>query len=514
MKRGCSLFVSLFLLTACAGGYYDVSLSTLLDEMGDRAALTRAPSIKYTVKQASSYDRRSVSPSEDGWFANADGFGNEGINVADGREEIVLCDLEGPGAITRIWLTTTTKEGTIRFYFDGEEEASLVIPAYDMKRFPYDIPGALSLTHTHYKSDIAEKGGNTFYLPIPYSKGLKMTLENPDGRTNIPRYYQINYRTYQAGTKVKTFCLKDLEEMAGKLDTIAEALSSHPEPSDGEVVEIAYPVGPSEGIELALPEGSKAVQYLDICLSAEDMTAYADMMDNTLLEMTFDGQLCASLPLSHFSGGGMGAPEVDGWWLSSSPEKGVECRFVLPYQNSGAIKLINNSQVGYDALIRANVCDYSWDDSSYHFHVSHASLPGVVLSENPERNDNTDLNCATLEGEGIMVGDLLSLYNYAPDWYGEGDEKIWVDDDAFPSHFGTGTEDYYNCSWAPVVPFLTPFGGAPRADEETSHGYNAFLRTRILDAIPFNSCLKFDFELLSWHPGTADYYPTVFYYGK
>lgn len=33
--------------------------------------------------------------------------------------------------------------------------------------------------------------------------------------------------------------------------------------------------------------------------------------------------------------------------------------------------------------------------------------------------------------------------------------------DTFPSFMGTGTEDYYNCSWAPVVPFATPFGRAP-----------------------------------------------------
>ena len=85
-------------------------------------------------------------------------------------------------------------------------------------------------------------------------------------------------------------------------------------------------------------------------------------------------------------------------------------------------------------------------------------------------------------------------------WYGEGDEKIWVDDDDFPSHFGTGTEDYYNCSWAPVVVFHTPFGGAPRADEKSSHGYNAFMRTRNLDAIPFKSKFRFDIEVYVPNP--------------
>lgn len=108
---------------------------------------------------------------------------------------------------------------------------------------------------------------------------------------------------------------------------------------------------------------------------------------------------------------------------------------------------------------------------------------------------------------------MLSLNNHAIDWYGEGDEKIFVDNDAFPSFMGTGTEDFYNCSWAPVVPFKTPYGGVPRADEDSSHGFNAFLRPRNLDVIPFNHRFVFDLEMLSWHTGTVDYNATAFWYG-
>ena len=110
-----------------------------------------------------------------------------------------------------------------------------------------------------------------------------------------------------------------------------------------------------------------------------------------------------------------------------------------------------------------------------YFYASWRQENGIYIHDKPEEADQcVEWNFATLKGRGVYKGDLLSLYNHAPLWYGEGDEKIWVDDDTFPSHFGTGTEDYYNSSWAPVVPFYTPFGGAPRADLESSHGYNAF----------------------------------------
>ena len=42
---------------------------------------------------------------------------------------------------------------------------------------------------------------------------------------------------------------------------------------------------------------------------------------------------------------------------------------------------------------------------------------------------------------------MLHLINYHRGWWGEGDEKIYVDGEDFPSHFGTGTEDYYGYAW-------------------------------------------------------------------
>ncbi|MBQ2684130.1 MAG: hypothetical protein IJG02_09675, partial [Thermoguttaceae bacterium] len=48
-----------------------VSLPSLLTEMLDRSTITHGPDAWYTCRQASSYDRASVSP-EEGWFANND----------------------------------------------------------------------------------------------------------------------------------------------------------------------------------------------------------------------------------------------------------------------------------------------------------------------------------------------------------------------------------------------------------------------------------------------------------
>ncbi|MBQ7195262.1 MAG: DUF2961 domain-containing protein [Bacteroidales bacterium] len=490
----------------------EVSLESLLNEMTDRDAVTRFPTIPYTQKQVSSYDRASIAPDRDGWWANDDGAGYERLELNEGRTEKVMCDLTGPGVIDRIWMTTREKHGNLRIYLDGASQAQIVIPAYDMRRFPANVPDGLSYTHTHYEESMDGVGGNSFFLPIPYAKSCKITFEEPDMSVKIPRYYHINYRTYPEGTPVKTFTLQDYAQNASLAQSVSQLLLSAASEDQGQRTEKKSRLKKGEELSISLPKGRNAVRELTIKLEVSPEN-YEDVMRTLIVNGSFDGIKCIEVPLADFSGGGMGAPEVKGWWIESDGKGLVKCRFPMPYRNKGEISLANIGNSEASLEVCAITSAYNWTDASLYFHASFRSEKGIRLSPDYYSNDNLDWNFMTISGgRGLYVGDLLSLYNYAPDWYGEGDEKIWVDDDTFPSHFGTGTEDYFNCSWAPVVPFLTPFGGAPRADEVSSHGYNAFLRTRILDVIPFTEKLRFDIEMLSWHPGTADYYATSFWY--
>lgn len=236
-------------------------------------------------------------------------------------------------------------------------------------------------------------------------------------------------------------------------------------------------------------------------------------MRGLTLSMDFDGMNTVWAPLGEFAGAGIGAPEVRSWYLDCDGMGCIESRWVMPYRHTASLTLENTTDREADVLVETTTDRYARTPSTLYFHTTWRQERDIPVSPNYDAPDNLDWNFITCSGRGVLRGDLLTLYNNAPDWYGEGDEKIWIDDDPFPSHFGTGTEDYYNCSWAPVVPFHTPFGGAPRADEASSHGYNTFMRTRNLDAIPFHRRLRFDIEMLSWHPGTVDYATTVWWYG-
>ncbi len=518
IKRISFLLAVFLMLTACGANFSlknkdVISLETLLEEMLDRDKLTRFPENGYIQKQISSYDRRSIAPDQEGWFANNDGGGYERLDTVENRLEKVMFDEKGPGVITRIWMTTRDKYGIMRIYLDGAKTPQILIPAYDMKRFPIEVPAGLSLTHTHYVTAMDGVGGNTFYLPIPYSKSCKITFEEPDIDVFVPRYYQINYRTWPKGTKVETFSLEKAKSLATQIENVSNILLNPKDFFDGETTTNDALVQSGGALSIALPNGTKAIKNLSIEVEGFKNDEYGDIMRKLDILGTFDGKLCINVPLADFSGAGMGAPKVDGWYLYSSGEGKITCRFVMPYKETAEIKVQNNWTSPVHIKISSTTTEYQWDKNSLYFHTSFRSEKRIPLNNNYDTNENLDWNFMTIIGRGVYVGDLLSLYNHAVDWYGEGDEKIWVDDDTFPSHFGTGTEDYFNCSWAPVVPFLTPYGGAPRADEESSHGYNAFMRTRHLDAIPFNKSFKFDIEMLSWNIGTADYYTISYWYG-
>ncbi len=493
-----------------------ITMESLLREMTSPEEQALFPEPAYACRQQSSYDRTSVSPDEPGWFANNDGFGTVRTDTIGGRIEKVLFDQAGPGAITRIWLTTLDKRGTMRFYFNGSNEPGWTIDSYDLMRC--NVPGigpGLLQAHTSYEPE--GKGGNTLFLPIPYSQHCKVTFEDAPGVEPTPKYYQFNYREYPEGTVVENFSDRVLRRAAPMITATSIALLSHPSlPDETWQTERSARLAPGETFSQRLPEGENAVYRIRFHVgNSGDADAYSSLMRKLIFTAEFDGTETVWVPLGDFSGGGMGAPAVESWYLSSDGKGNIESYWLMPYKKEGKLGIINLSDTPCDIAVETEIAPLKWDNNrSLYFHASWRQERGIYIHNRPEEADRcVEWNFADLAGRGVYKGDLLSLYNHSPLWYGEGDEKIWVDADTFPSHFGTGTEDYYNSSWAPVVPFHTPFGGAPRADHDTSHGYNAFFRTRNLDAIPFNNRLRFDIEMLGWEPGTADYSTTIYWYG-
>ncbi len=497
------------LVAACSPNPSESTLTIekLLDEMCSVEQLAEWPQRSYQQLQTSSYDRRSQRAGEQDWFANRDGRGFIRTDTIEGRIEKVLFDEQHPGVITRIWNTTTISRGTLRFYFDGHTTPDWIVPAYDFAHFGLRAVGkGLLECHTNYKK--GRRGGNTFFLPIPYARGCKVTFEEPIGGKSYSRYHQFNFRRYPEGTPIESFSVAVARRAAKKIEAVCRELNT-PLKFKGSRLAKQATLTSGESLEIALPEGSRAVQALIVRVAGEG--DYGDRMRRTILTASFDGVQTVWAPLADFSGAGLGAREVHSRYLEADGQKQMISFWPMPYRTEAILRLKNIADTPSQVEVEIYTQPITFTERTLYFHTSWRQECGLPV--NPNQLECRDWDFATLRGRGVYRGDVLTLFNHSPKWYGEGDEKIYIDGESFPSHFGTGTEDYYNSSWAPVVPFHTAFGGAPRADLSSSAGYSSWLRTRALDAIPFTKSLNFDLELISWVSGTVDYASTVYWYG-
>jgi hypothetical protein len=105
-------------------------------------------------------------------------------------------------------------------------------------------------------------------------------------------------------------------------------------------------------------------------------------------------------------------------------------------------------------------------------------------------------------------------------WWGEGDEKFFVDGEVFPSTFGTGSEDYVGYAWAAEPPFPTfdsPYACQPFVALD-GNGHTSVSRFHICDDVPFQTRFEGYIEKYKgnmWEGGNLCLYAaTAYWYQK
>ncbi len=482
-----------------------ICLESLLEEMLTFESVARWPDPSYTCKQADSMDRRRVAPDKPDWFEKScENFIR--VEVAGKRKVHVLMDAEGPGAMVRFFVTSHCgKPGTLRIHLDGSPAPVLEYRALDLLQGTFNPGAPLTTTQPCYEAD--KFGGTVSYLPVPYARNCKVTWEEPDGGPATPTVcYQINYRTYAEGTGVETLSADVLTRARGAIRRTNRLLAAPPGFVCGSPQAVDQTLASGQAAAVQLTDGPAAVRELSVRLQAQDAKELAQAFRSVVISAEFDGAQTIWCPLGDFFGAGPGLSIVQSWYRNVRGDGQMVCRWVMPYAKSATITFHNLSgrPVGVQAKIVAS--PWKWDCLSMHFHASWHFQAGIQVPP------WIDWNYITIKGKGIYVGDTLTVFNPLPSWYGEGTEKIWVDDDKRPSHMGTGTEDYYNFSWAPKPTFNLPFASHVRMDESRTQGHNVLTRTRNLDGITFGHLLEMDMEIHSWEPVKLDYIAAAYWY--
>ncbi len=195
------------------------------------------------------------------------------------------------------------------------------------------------------------------------------------------------------------------------------------------------------------------------------------------------------------------------------------CFWHMPFRKSARVEIVNQSKKNIN-LLYYNI---DWiqkpvpTDAPY-FHAQYRQ-------EYPVQNGK-DYVVLDTKGKGHYVGTVLSVRTRSPSWFGEGDEKIYIDGEPNPSIWGTGTEDYFLSAWG-LQKTLTPYFGTSYFDQwGIVGGHTSAYRWHITDPIVFQKGIRVAFEhwgwispdenkdnkSMSWNEREDDYSSVAFWY--
>ena len=214
-----------------------------------------------------------------------------------------------------------------------------------------------------------------------------------------------------------------------------------------------------------------------------------------LLRMYWDGSKrpCVEAPVGDFFASSFGKrSEVLSLPVVVEDADSYNCFWHMPFRKSARVEIVNQSEKPI-SLLYYNI---DWikkesisDDTPYFY--------AQYRQEYPVQKGK-DYVILDTKGKGHYVGTVLSVRTRSPSWFGEGDEKIYIDGEKKASIWGTGTEDYFLSAWGLKIT-STPFFGVPYFDQwGIVGGHTSAYRWHISDPIVFGKGIKMTFEHYGW----------------
>ena len=467
----------------------------LIGRLTDLERLAVVPPAGQTCQQWSSYDRGSrydeAAKKYVGWSANGDGTGI--IRREDGRE--VFAEMDGPGVVWRIW-SASAGAGHVRIFLDGAEEPAVDLAFrgyFDRKNEPFTGKALCYM---------AARGLNA-YVPIPYQKSCKIVADKGWGR-----YFHFTYTTYPKGTELPTFTRKlSPEESAAlkKANAFLETCGSDPAGKRAGETRETLTAAPEPGqaakvLELAGPRAITALRVkLDLPEQPDDFAPLRELC----LRITWDGEAQPAVwsPLGDFFGTAPGVNQYASLPLGMTDD-GFYSYWYMPFAKSALVELVNDgTQKRSVALEIVHAPLARPAESLGRFHAKwHRD---AFLPAEPERRaiDWTMLKTA---GRGRFVGVMLHVWNPRGGWWGEGDEKFFVDGEKFPSTIGTGSEDYFGYAWCTPRLFYQCYHNQTH-NTGGNRGHISVNRWQITDDVPFQT--SFEAAIEKYYPNRK---PTLY----
>jgi hypothetical protein len=251
-------------------------------------------------------------------------------------------------------------------------------------------------------------------------------------------------------------------------------------------------IAPGETITLADLAGPGVIRHIWFTVNARDLQYPRSLV----LRMYWDGDETPAVesPLGDFFAVGHGLRrEVDSAAVAITSEgRAYNCYWSMPFRKRARITVTNDSPdrpvpkfyyyIDYDTV-------ESWPDDVLYFHAQYRqewpASPGDYL-------------VCEAEGRGHYVGTVLSVQLRTRGWFGEGDDRFYIDGDVEPGLHGTGSEDYFCDAWG-FREYMRPFYGVVLMEGFEFGDRLTVYRWHLADPIRFERSLRFVME----HKGSA-----------
>ncbi|MDQ3813061.1 MAG: DUF2961 domain-containing protein [Armatimonadota bacterium] len=473
----------------------------LVHRLTDLDRLAVLPQTGEKIALFSSYDRTSRYDAATDKYIRWDANGDGGHVIRTEGDVQVLAEMDGPGCICRIW-SATAGDGRVKIYLDGAVEPAVDLPFkeyFSGKEAPFNYPLLV------YKT---EANGFDNFVPIPYQKSCKIVAEKGWGN-----YYQFTYSSFAPGTVVPTFtrALGEPEKaaLAAADKLLTDNLGSDPAGARAGEATLREAISLEPGSQKTIPlQGPRAITALRAKLDPASATAAATpdstVLRDVALRIRWDGEKSPSVavPLGDFFGN---APSIASYKSlpSGLTPDGFYAFWYMPFARSAEVQIANEGKTPVALEISLTHAPLSRPiESLGRFHAKwHRD---ALLPMEPERK--IDWTLLNTQGRGRFCGVLLHVWNPTRRWWGEGDEKFFVDGEKFPSTFGTGSEDYFGYAWSSFKVFVRPLHGQPQSDGRQLSDY----RWHISDSVPFQQ--SFDGAIEKYFRDPTRYASTVYWY--
>ncbi len=459
-----------------------------------------------TTYQWSTNDPDSVYNEETGkyeaWDANDDGS----FKIRDEDNNSVTIDIKGSGYVSRMWFAQIYRGGTITVVVDGEvvvyQDLLEYITGYDSNGFSSDgditqsMSTGIKSIHKYKNLSYASSKGFNSFIPITFSKSILIYFTNDTRSSNYDAasFKQISYTLFNDNREVEGFAGLDYLS-----DDCLEALKTANEANEFTLADLNnnFKVKALEEVEVYNKANPGAISLITMELPEVQTEDLKEVLRYTYIKAYWDD---ISLPAIELSlGDFFGSPaEVKDYKtinIGVTKDNIFYARFYMPFEKA---RILIGNKLNEEVSINID-----FEDENITKDEANESMR---FCASWQKCSDRDLNCdrwpdsttLTLTGSGRLVGQYWHTYQlFEGFWWGEGDERIFVDGEKTPSWAGTGAEDVIGYAYA--IPysweFSTLFRAHPVGAKESG---NVGDKINVLmfgnDAVAFDTSLEMSLE--------------------